>query len=79
MLKHGWKGLLENSYDFRNRNRVQGVLNFFQELLITDHLLVRLDHGFPDPVFEVPPDEFDGVEVASTRREEEHCNSEVPE
>ncbi len=79
MLKHGWIGLLENSYDFRSSNRVQGALNFLKELLITNHLLMWLDHGFPDPVFEVPPDEFNSVEVASTRGEEEHCHSEVPE
>ena len=65
MLKHGWIGLLEYRYDFLRRNRVQGALNFIEELFITNHLLVGLDHGFPDPVFEVPPDEFDSVEVAS--------------
>ena len=70
MLKHGWIGLLEDRYDFRRRNRVQGALNFYEELLISDHLLMWFNHGFPYPVFEVPPDEFNSIEVASTWREE---------
>ena len=40
-------------------------------------MLLRLDHRVPDPVFEVPPDELDSVEVGGTRREEEHSHSQV--
>jgi len=77
VLEHRRVGFLDDGLHFLCCNRVQGEFYLREELLVSDHLLLWLDHRVPYPVFEVPPDELDRVEVGGTRREEEHSHSQV--
>jgi hypothetical protein len=51
------------------------MLYLLEELLVGDHLLVWFNHCVSDPVFKVPPNKFDRIEVRGAWRKKENSHS----